>query len=153
MIDCMSSSYGHFTSPTPSMSHRGIFNKTHLSLSFHHVHALAVLRLHRPIMHCAPPSTRQMEGFHFLWLSPYRRSAGALSSTFVARGAPHPRQNMSPSAPCLPQLAHKIVLTVVATGGITALVVPLASAVAVKSRQRCKRGSLWRGSVQKSFFE
>ena len=26
-------SYGHFTSPTPSMSHRGIFNKTHLSLN------------------------------------------------------------------------------------------------------------------------
>ena len=26
-------SLGHFTSPTPSMSHRGLFSKTHLSLS------------------------------------------------------------------------------------------------------------------------
>ena len=27
---CEPRSYGHFPSPTPSMSHRGIFNKTHL---------------------------------------------------------------------------------------------------------------------------
>ena len=47
-------SYGHFTSPTPSMSPRGIFNKTHSSLHAHPrtpTHPLCQRPLSAPLFH------------------------------------------------------------------------------------------------------